>query len=135
MSPYIFVLATVIALIPLLIIFKVFIDKLKENPEAREKITVRFIIGAALSEVIPILLIIYAFVQKQTVQGFDEILMPILIILLLVGVAIFFIFLQKKIGVSKDSKKAVSHFISLVILFINTIPLLALVGLFMMLSE
>src|SRR5699024_7788179 len=82
MGPYIFVIATIVAIVPILIISKIAMGRIKENPEQREKIYSQFFIGIALSESIPLILIVYGFANLSPVASIEELYAPGLIIIL-----------------------------------------------------
>lgn len=132
MSPYIFVAAVLLAIIPILVIFKISIEKIKENPEQHTKAQIHFFIGAALSEVIPIILIIYGFVNLTAVNDIQELYMPGIIIFLTIGIACFFILLQKTVDVEDHVKDIVNQFVILSIGITNAIPIIAIVSLISM---
>lgn len=132
MGPYIFVLAAVLAIIPILIIFKITMERIKEDPTQRTKAQTHFFIGTALSETIPIILIIYGFSNITTVSNIDEVYLPGIIILLMVGFATLFIFLQRTIDVEENTKEVVNAFAMMGLGITNAIPIMAIVGLFMM---
>lgn len=132
MSPYIFVLATILAIIPILIIFKVSMERIKENPKMREKAQIQFFIGVALSEVIPIILFVYGFSNISPVQTINELYLPGIIILLMMGFAAFFIFLQRMVDVEEDLKDVINIFAMIGLAITNAIPIVSIVALFTM---
>ncbi|PAV31312.1 hypothetical protein CIL05_01275 [Virgibacillus profundi] len=132
-APYIFVAAAILAVIPILVIFKVNMDKLKEDPSQRGKIQTRFMIGIALSEAIPILLIVWGFMEMSAVSSMGELYIPGIIIIFLMAFAVFFIFLQKNVGVEPKAKETINSFAMVSIPIVLAFPVIALVSLFMML--
>src|SRR5690625_2217428 len=110
MGTYIFALATIIADIPILFIFKVSIERIKENPKEPQKILIQFILWVAIFEVIPIILVIYGMAKEEVVTSISELYMPGMIILLITSFAAFFIFLQMKVDVERESKEIVQRF-------------------------
>lgn len=132
MGAYIFVVATILAITPILIIFKITMERIKENPEQRGKIQTQFFIGVALSETIPIILIVYGFSNLTTVSSIEELYAPGLIIVLFALVAAFFVFLQRTIGVPDDIKEVVNSFALIALAMTTAIPLISIVALFSM---
>lgn len=134
MSPYIFVAAAVIAVIPMLIIFKVTIERIKEDtsPETRKKATTHFFIGVFLSEVIPLILFIYGFANLAPADRIEDLFVPGLIIILTMVISGFFIFLQRTFDVPAELKDQLNVFATIGFAVTNTIPILTIVGLVMM---
>src|SRR5690625_3084335 len=132
MGPYIFVIATIVAIIPILIISKIAMGRIKENPEQREKIYSQFFIGIALSETIPLILIVYGFANLSIVASIKELYVPGLIIILFTIVAAFFIFLQRAVDVTEDIKGMVTTFSFIALAMITAIPIISIVALFSM---
>ncbi|OZU88389.1 hypothetical protein CIL03_12130 [Virgibacillus indicus] len=131
-AQYIFALAAVLAVIPILVIFKVFLDKLKRDPSQQGKVQSRFMIGVALSELIPILLVIWGFIELTPVSSIGELLLPGLIVIFLMVFAVFFIFLQKSVDVEPEAKAIVNSFAMIGIPITMAFPIIALVSLFLM---
>lgn len=129
---YIFVLAAVLAAIPILILFKVNLEKLKENPEARGKVQNNFMVGIAVSEIIPILLIIYGFVNMEQAAGMEELYIPGLIILFVMAFSIGFIFLQKNIDVVPEIKSLINSFAMVSMPLTIAVPMISFIALFLM---
>lgn len=132
MGTYIFALATIIAVIPILFIFKVSIERIKENPKEPQKILIQFILWVAIFEVIPIILVIYGMAKEEVVTSISELYMPGMIILLITSFAAFFIFLQMKVDVERESKEIVQRFCLISFMLVMAIPLLSVVGLLLM---
>lgn len=131
-AQYIFVAAAVLAVIPILVLFKVNMEKLKEDPKQREKIQTRFMIGVALSEAIPILLIVWGFIEVAPVSSMEELYIPGIIVIFIMVFAAFFIFLQKSVGVAPEAKQTINSFAMVSIPIAMAIPIIALVSLFTM---
>ncbi|MFD2627979.1 hypothetical protein [Oceanobacillus kapialis] len=129
---YYFVAAAALAAIPLLILFKVLVSKLKENPESLANIQQKFFMGVAISEAIPLLLIIYGYINLEPVDSIQELYIPGIIILFIMAYAIFFIFLQKNVDVTPEAKPTVQSFTFISIALAMSVPIIALVSLFMM---
>ncbi|MUK89697.1 hypothetical protein GMD78_15110 [Ornithinibacillus sp. L9] len=132
MSPYVFSLAAVLAVVPMLIVFKINIEKLKENPENIGKLQTNFFIGAAISEAIPLILIVFGIANMETVAATDELLIPGIIVILTMVIGSFFVFLQRSVGVPEELKEQVTTFAMVGVALINAIPIISIVSLMMM---
>jgi F0F1-type ATP synthase membrane subunit c/vacuolar-type H+-ATPase subunit K len=130
--PYIFVAAAALAVIPILILFKINVEKLKENPEVRGKVQTNFMIGVAVSEIIPIILIIFGFVNMEQAANIEELYIPGLIILFIMAFSVFFIFLQKNVGVDPAARTVINAFSIVSIPLSTAIPIISLIALFLM---
>ena len=131
MGLYIYVLAAAIAVFGILIAFKINVEKIKENPDQREKAQQNFFIGVAISESIPIILLIFGFINMETASSMEEIYLPVILVIMLMAFAIFFVFLQRSVGVEAKSKEVIKVFSFIGIAMANAIPIIALVFLFM----
>lgn len=129
MDKYIFVLATVLLIVPFLFLFKVTIEKVKEDPAQFPKIFTQFIVWIAIFEFLPILLIIFGFVNKRTVTNISDIYLPVGLILIFTLVAIFFVFLQTRVDIIEEAKAYVQRMMIIAMTLIVPIPLLAMIGL------
>src|SRR5699024_10206850 len=105
-------------------------EKMKENPEARGAAYNNFFIGVALSEVIPIALIVFAYATTDPVLEMNDVMLPGIIILLLMAVSMFFIFMQRAVGVPEESRNVVNQFSMIAIAMSNAVPIISLVFLF-----
>lgn len=135
MGPYVFVIATILAITPILIIFKVMLGRLKENPEQSGKIQSQFFIGVALSETIPLILIVYGFMNLTTASSVEEIYAPGLIIILFTALAAFFIFIQRAVDVGEEIKPVVNSFALIALAMTTAIPIISIVALFSMIPS
>ncbi len=133
LSPFMYVIISAIAVFPIAIAFKVIIDRVKSARMTHERGVTVFFLSVAIIEIIPILLVIYAFSQHTTVTGMDELIVPGLLVLVFMGVSAFFIFLQSFVGVSQDQKQQLTVFSLIALSISNAIPIVSIVGLFMML--
>ncbi len=130
--PYLFVAAAALAVIPILILFKINVEKLKENPEERGKVQTNFMIGVAVSEIIPIILIVFAFMNSEAVNTVEELYLPGIIIMFIMLFSVFFIFLQKNVGTEPAAKTVINAFSLVSIPLSTAIPFMSLIGLFIM---
>ncbi|MFC4025007.1 hypothetical protein ACFOUV_14530 [Oceanobacillus longus] len=129
MSPYLFTVAAVIAVIGIMVVFKINIDKMKENPEQFGKAQNNFFIGVALSESIPIILIVFGLINAEPVP-MEELYIPAAIVIMMMVFAAFFIFLQRNVDVAEDQKQQVNSFSLIALMLANAIPIIALVMMF-----
>ena len=129
MSPYLFTAAAIIAVIGILIVFKINLDKIKADPEQVAKAQTNFFIGAAISESVPLIMIIYAIIHAVPLS-IEDLYVSAFIIIILMAFAMFFIFLQRKVDVEEDRRQAVNQFSIIAIALINAVPIIALVLMF-----
>ncbi|MGJ9458156.1 hypothetical protein [Oceanobacillus sp. CF4.6] len=129
MSPYLFTAAAIIAVIGIIMVFKINMDKIKENPEQLEKVQTNFFIGVALCESIPIILIVFALINAEPVP-MEELYIPAAIVMMMMVFAAFFIFLQRNVDVAEDQKQRVNNFSLIALMLANAIPIVALVMMF-----
>src|SRR5690625_1061351 len=95
MVAYYFVAATLLAIIPILVVFKITIEKLRENPEDREQLFTRFFILVFGIEVLPIILVILGNINQEKVSDISELYVPGLTIILAYVFAYIFITMQR----------------------------------------
>jgi len=132
-SAYYFAFASLLAVISILLVFKVNVEKLKENPKEVGQIQTKFFIGVAIAEAIPIILVVFGLMDLTAVSSMEELYIPGLIVILSLVFAPFFVFLQKSVGVPEDAKQVVNTFSFIGMAMANAIPFISLVGLIMML--
>ncbi|MEN2767331.1 hypothetical protein [Ornithinibacillus xuwenensis] len=132
MNAYLFALAAVLAVIPILFLFKINIEKIKENQENIGKIQTNFFIGVAIAEAIPIILIVFGMLDLSPVSSIDELIIPGIIVIFSMLFAAFFIFLQRSVGVPEEAKQAATTFSAIGLAMANAIPIVSLVSLIMM---
>ncbi|WP_096272608.1 hypothetical protein [Paucisalibacillus globulus] len=132
-STYYFAFASLLAVISILLVFKVNVEKLKENPKEVGQIQTKFFIGVAIAEAIPIILVVFGLMDLTAVSSMEELYIPGLIVILSLVFAPFFVFLQKSVGVPEDAKQVVNTFSFIGMAMANAIPFISLVGLIMML--
>lgn len=135
MGAYLFAAAAVLAVLGILFVFKRNVDILKKDPDLITKVNNKLFIGVAISEAIPIVLIIIGFVTMETVSNISELMVPGVIIIMTMVFAIIFILLQTRIDVDEKSKSTVNSFGMITIALANAIPLISIAGLFMMMPS
>lgn len=121
--------ASILAVISILIVFKIFMDKIKRNPESRNTHQTNFFIGVAIAETIPIILIVFGFIMSEPVAIINELFVPAIVIILALAFAPFYIFLQTKVDVTKENKNIVTTFAFIGSALCLSIPLISIIGL------
>lgn len=91
LNAYVFVAAAALAVIPIIFFFKISMEKLKENPAERDKIQVNFFKWVAISETLPIVLIVFGFMNLTSASSIEQLYSPGLLVILLMGFAALFI--------------------------------------------
>lgn len=128
MAPYVFMLATVINVVPIVFLFKVLINRLKEDTSLKNSIMTKFFIGVAMIEVIPILLIVYGMMDQEK-YPMSEMVVPGAVVLLMMGLAGIAILLQRRIDVPAEAKETVNTFTFVALALAMSIPIISIVGL------
>lgn len=134
MDLYLYVIAAAMAVLAILFFYKMNVEKIKETPEKVGKAHTNFFMGAAMSEAIPIILIIFAYTSIEPVQAVEGLIIPGIFIVLIMLFSVFFIFLQRSVGVPEESKSAVNQFSMIAIAMANAVPIVAIVFLFLSLA-
>lgn len=134
-SEYVFIIASIIAIFSILTIFKIQLKKLKADPDNMQKIQLTFFIGIAIAELIPVVLLFYGIMNITPVAALSELYVPTFIILAAMALGSFFVYLQTKADVSEDAKSLVTSFAFVANAVAMSIPIISLVGLFMMLPK
>ncbi|WP_067728603.1 hypothetical protein [Oceanobacillus damuensis] len=129
MFAYVLAAAAAIAVIGIIIFFKINMDRIKENPDQVAKAQTNFFIGAAISESIPIIMIFFALINAEPVPV-EDLYVPASIVIMLMVIAAFFIFLQRKVDVEDSQKQSITTFSFIVLGLVNAIPIIALVLMF-----
>lgn len=132
MIPYVFVAAATLAMFPILTLYKMNVEKLKQDPSQHARVQNNLMIGVALSEAIPILLIIYGYAQMESVSTVSDLYLPGIILLFLVIFAVLFIFMQAKVGVPEEAKSMITQYSIISLMLALAIPIISIVSLFMM---
>lgn len=131
-SAYLFAFAALIAVISILVVFKINVEKIKENPDNVEKYQTRFFIGVAISEAIPIMLVVLAFIDLTPASSMADLYIPGAIVIFAMLFAPLFIFLQRSVGVPEEAKARVNAFSAIGLAMANAIPIISLVGLILL---
>lgn len=128
-AAYLFMFAAVIAALSILTVYRIFIGKVKQHPDDRPKLLSQFMIRVAISETLPLILLVLAFMNIETVTNINELYLPGLVVLITMAFVPFFIFLQTKVDVTEETKSAVKHSSYLAIGLAMAIPISSFVGL------
>lgn len=102
--PYLFVAASAIAVLAVSFILKWNMDKIKYDPRTIEKAQINLMLGTGVAEVIPIILVVIGMVKLEQGASINDLMTPIIIILLLMGFAVIFSFLQMRVGTPEKIK-------------------------------
>jgi MFS family permease len=148
MNPaWFFVIATVIAVLGILFAFKNMMSHVREKLEKGQEIRgesiqqeqTRFFIKVAMVEAIPILLIVYGFMQIEHIQEQNyNTLLPILIIICVVIFALIQILFLKRdmVGqhdpISTESNTLVNTLMMIGLAMVSAIPIVSIVAIFTM---
>ena len=135
MNAYIFVAAAILAVIPVLILVKVNVNKLIDDPEQFNYVQKRFFIGMALSKVIPAILLVVGIVNLTPVNDYSDLYLPWGIIVITVLYGIHFITAQKNVNVDKQERLAINTLVTIARPMVLSIPLMSAIFLFMMTIE
>lgn len=132
MNAYIFVAAAVLAVAPLVIILKMTIKKLIENPENINAIFKRFFIGVALSKIVPVILLVFGIIKMTKGMDISSLYIPWAIIFIVLAYSVSFISSQKNLDVPEGTQIQVDTLTSIARPLLFSIPLMSAAFLFMM---
>jgi hypothetical protein len=142
---WLFVIASIIAVIGILFAFRKMmshiqgkVEKGKEiNIESFQKEQTRFFIHVAIVEGFPILLIVFGFVQIEQLVEPVNILIPLVIIIAVFFASLFSVLTLRKdiLGYKESSqglKNPVNTFVFIGLIFLSAIPTVSIVALLIM---
>lgn len=132
MNAYIFVVAAILAVVPVLIVFKVGVNQLLEHPGDMKKVQRNFFIGAALSKIVPAILLVYGIIKMTPIASIQTLFIPWGIIAVVVIGGLMFIESQKNPDGGGDVKTNVNTLVTITRPHLFTVPLMAVVFLFLM---
>ena len=132
MNVYIFVAAALLAVVPVVVIFKKCVDQLKQDPHSMKKVQKQFFIGAALSKIVPAILLMYGIIKMTPVDAVSKLFIPWAIIGATVIGSLVYIGSQKDPEGSKDVKYTVNTLVTITRPHVFTVPLMAAVFMFLM---
>jgi len=130
-----FAAAVALSVLPIAFIFKISMDRLKENPEERFSIQQKFFIWVFISEIIPIILVIFGFVNMAPAETLNDMLIPAIIIVAITLFGVIFIFLQRLVDVPADMKDMMTTFTLIGISLMFSMPIISTVAFFSMLPQ
>jgi len=130
-----FAAAVALSVLPIAIIFKISMDRLKENPEERFSIQQKFFIWVFISEIIPIILVVFGFVNMAPAETINDMLVPAIIIVAITLFGVVFIFLQRLVDVPADMKEMMTTFTLIGISLMFSMPIISTVAFFSMLPQ
>lgn len=122
-SAYLFAIAAALAVVSITFWFKINVEKLKENPTMVGKIQTSFFIGVAISETIPLILLVFGFMNIAPASTIEELYVPGIIVILSFVYAAFFVLLQRSVGVPEEAKQTVNTFSAVGLAMANAIPI------------
>lgn len=134
MSLYLFVTAGLLSVVSLVLIFKWAYDRVLDDPKQFVKTQRKFFIYAALSKIIPVVLIIFGLIHMSPLEK-KSLPLPMGIIIAFLIYGLYFISSQRPKDATEDAQHAayLLKFIARPLLF--SIPLMALVFLFLMTGQ
>lgn len=135
LSMHFFAAAVALSVLPIAIIFKISMDRLKENPEERFSIQQKFFIWVFISEIIPIILVVFGFVNMAPAETINDMLVPAIIIVAITLFGVVFIFLQRLVDVPADMKEMMTTFTLIGISLMFSMPIISTVAFFSMLPQ
>src|SRR5690625_451288 len=135
LSMHFFAAAVALSVLPIAIIFKISMDRLKENPEERFSIQQKFFIWVFISEIIPIILVVFGFVNMAPAEKIIDMLVPAIIIVAIILFGVVFIFVQRLVDVPADMKEMMTTFTLIGISLMFSMPIISTVAFFSMLPQ
>lgn len=132
MNVYIFVTAAVLAVLPIVVIFKKGVDQLKEDPTTMKKVQRQFFIGALLSKIVPAILLMYGIIKMTPVDAISKLFIPWGIIGAVVIGSLAFIGSKKDPEGNEQVKETVNMLVTITRPHVFTVPLMAAVFMFLM---
>lgn len=132
MNVYIFVAAALLSVIPVVVVFKNCVNRLKEDPTTMKKVQRQFFVGAALSKIVPAILLMYGIIKITPVDSISKLFIPWAIIVATVIGSLVYIGSQKDPEGNDEVKYTVNTLVTFTRPHIFTIPLMAAVFMFLM---
>jgi len=135
----VFVIATIICVVGIAFIYKMMLGKVIASPHLISHHMTRYFMGVGLVEMIPIVLLVIGLTKSHRFVGMDEIVVPVILVILFWAAGLFFVFLQRKFslgaGANKDQKDvvpAIQQLTLITIALMTAIPLVSVICLLMM---
>jgi len=130
---FIFVAAAVFNSLPILVIYKVHINKIMKDPRSYSAIQRSFFIGAAMSKIIPIILLIFGIIKMSSVESANEIIVPVAVVIAFIIIPVIYILKQRSGDYPADVKQGVRTLSTITLPHVFSVPIMALVFIFLML--
>lgn len=131
---YMFVAAALLSVIPVLVIFKVFLNRLKEDPYQMARVQKNFFIGVAMTKILPVILLILAIFRMPSGISMERLYVP----WILIGVTMIggFIYVSMQKGKhqneSEDARRTINTLVTITRPHLFTVPIMAIVFLYLM---
>ena len=129
---YLFVGSAIFAIIPVVIIFKILAKRLVERPSQYNQVQKNLFIGIAMSKIVPVIVLIFAILRMPSGIDFNMLIIPYIIIIASVIVCFLFISSHKRLQIEPEAKRAVNTLIMVTRPHLFSIPLMAIVFLYLM---
>src|SRR5690625_3495479 len=129
---YLFVGSAIFAIIPVVIIFKILAKRLIERPGQYNQVQKNLFIGIAMSKIVPVIVLIFAILRMPSGIDFNMLIIPYIIIIASVIVCFLFISSHKRLQTEPEAKRAVNTLIMVTRPHLFSIPLMAIVFLYLM---
>jgi len=123
---YIFVAAAVFSVLPIVVIYKVNLEKLIADPRSYDAVQKSFFIGAALSKIVTIILLIFGIIKMSPLQETSQLVLPVFIILVLIGYSTMYIMSKRKADYPEETKRVVKTLSTITLPHLYTVPIMAL---------
>ncbi|RDW22228.1 hypothetical protein CWR48_00540 [Oceanobacillus arenosus] len=130
MDIYFFVMAAILVAGSISVIIKINTRRIKEQPDQASKAQTNFFFGVAISEAIPLILLILGIMNAEAGSSVNQLYVPAIIIIYTIICASLFLFLQSKVDVVEANIASVTNFTAIGMAMVNAIPIIALVFLF-----
>src|SRR5699024_63553 len=125
-------IATALAVLPIAFIFKISLERLIEDPSSIAKIQTKFFLWIAIVEVLPILFVIFGFINAEPVQTMNDLMVPGIIVLMLAAFGIICTLVQRLARVPEDVKGPANPFVAIRIALVDSIPIISIIALLTM---
>lgn len=130
MEAYFFVVATLLAVLPTMVIFKWALNNIRREPEKQQHFFMRFFIYVGIVEAIPIILIVLGLINVQPIAQFDDLFTPLSIVVITYIVAAIYIFMQRVDDIDVNTLQLRMTALA----FSSAIPIVSVVGLLLMIE-
>src|SRR5690625_431029 len=127
MSMYYFTAAVAFSVIPISFIFKIYMDRLKENPNNQAEIQKNFFIWVFISEIIPIIFVVFGFLHMAPAETMGDLLLPGILIIVIIAFVVFFVLLQLFVDVPEERRWMYTVFTMIAISLVLSFPIISVV--------